>query len=101
MRCALKCDKETLFKDQSLCAWGEMQSLKEEPEYREEDIKDKRDIAYFYGFKSGLDEARIDLENLLEDGEVSEEAYSFLRRLFEGELAMQLFIILDHQKEEE
>lgn len=99
MRCALRYDDETDFKDQKLAAWGELQSLGEEPAYKEEDIVAQKDKDYFFGFKCGIDEAVHDLDALLEDDEISEDAYDSLIILFTGELAMQLFSILDHQEE--
>lgn len=99
MRCALSYDNETDFKDQKIAAWGELQSLEEDPAYKEEDIEDERDKAYFMGFKCGIDEAVHDLDTLLEDNEISEDAYDSLMILFTGELAMELFSILDHQEE--
>lgn len=42
MRCALSFDEDKDLIDQKVAAWGEMQSLKEEPCYREEDIADGR-----------------------------------------------------------
>lgn len=101
MRCALNFDSETDLKEQKIAAWGELQALDEEPSYKEEDIKDLEDKAYFHGFKCGIDEACHDLDTLLEDEEISKEVYDYLNSVFAGELAMQLFSILDHQACEE
>ena len=101
MRCAINYDKETDFSDQKVKAWGEMQSLNEEPSYKEEDIESEADKAFFHGFKCGIDEAVHDLELLVEDGELDEEVKDTLLTYFEGEIVMQLFSILDHQLENE
>lgn len=99
MRCALSYDEETNFQDQKVNAWGEMQSLDEEPEYREEEIENEVDRAYFSGFKAGIDEALHDIDMLIEDGEITEEQKEELMEYVTGELAMQLFSIIDHQEE--
>ena len=99
MRCALSYDKETDFSQQKVNAWGEMQSLEEEPCYREDEIESETDRAFFHGFKCGIDEALHDIDMLIEDGELEEDKREDFLELFAGELAMQLFSILDHQEE--
>lgn len=99
MRCALSYDKENDFSQQKISAWGEMQSLEEEPCYKEEDIESETDRAYFHGFKCGIDEALHDIDMLVEDGNIEAEQKEELLPFFTGELAMQLFSILDHQEE--
>ena len=100
MRCALKFDENKDLTDQSLAAWGEMQSLNEEPAYKEEDIKSPAEKEYFYGIKSAFDTVCSWLGDLVEDETVSEEASDELQAYMTGELAMQLFSILDNQEEE-
>lgn len=99
MRCALSYDKSKDLIDQKLSAWGEMQSLEEEPAYKEEDIKDEKEKEHFAGYKMACDEFCKDLDNCVEDEMISEEASDFLQALMAGSLAMQLFSILDNQEE--
>lgn len=99
MRCALCFDEEKELIDQSLSAWGEMQSLDEDPCYKEEDIKDEKDSAFFRGVKAAMDSVCVDLDNAVEDEMISEEASEHLQLLMSGKLAMHLFSILDNQEE--
>ena len=99
MRCALSFDENKDFAAQNLAAWGEMQSTSEEPSYREEDIRDKWDMAFFRGVKVAMDSVSIDLINLVEDGELTQNTADYLLSLISGELAMHLFSILDNQEE--
>lgn len=99
MRCALSFDEDKDLIDQKVAAWGEMQSLKEEPCYREEDIADGRQRAGFAGYKAAVDDVCRDLDLLLEDGEITENASLSLQRLMAGSIAMQLSGILDSQDE--
>lgn len=101
MRCALSFDENKELIDQKLAAWGEQQSLEEDPAYKEEDIKGEKEAAYFRGFKAAVDEVCHDLEALVDDEIISEEASDHLQALMAGELAMQLFSILDYQEEDE
>lgn len=99
MRCALSYDENKDLIDQKLSAWGEMQSLEEDPAYKEEDIKDEKEAAFFKGVKMAMDSVCHDLENLVEEEKISEEASDELQALMAGELAMHLFSILDNQEE--
>lgn len=99
MRCALSFDENKELIDQKLAAWGEMQSLEEDPAYKEEDIKDEKEAEYFRGFKAAFDVVCKDLESLVEDEDISEEASDEFQAIMAGELAMQLFSILDNQEE--
>lgn len=99
MRCALSFDENKDLTEQKLSAWGEMQSLKEEPAYKEEDIADDEDKAFFRGVKAAMDAVSIDLENAVVDEIISEDANEHLQTLISGELAMHLFSILDNQEE--
>lgn len=99
MRCALSYDESKDLIDQKLSAWGEMQSLEEEPAYKEEDIKDEKEKECFAGYKMACDEFCKDLDNCVKDEMISEEASDHLQTLMVGSLAMQLFSILDNQEE--
>ncbi|MCR4739167.1 MAG: hypothetical protein K5886_02770 [Lachnospiraceae bacterium] len=99
MRCALSYDKNKDLIDQKLSAWGEMQSLEEDPAYKEEDIKDEKEREYFLGYKMACDEICKDIDNIVEDEMMSEEASDHLQALMAGSIAMQLFSILDNQEE--
>lgn len=99
MRCALSFDENKELMDQKVAAWGEMQSLEEDPAYKEEDIKDEKEREYFLGYKMACDEICKDIDNLVEDEMMSEEAYNHLQALMAGSIAMQLFSILDNQEE--
>ena len=99
MRCALNFDEDKDLIDQKVMAWGEMQSLKEEPCYREEDIKGERQQAFFAGYKAAMSAVCKDINLLEEDGEITENASLSLQRLMAGSIAMQLFGILDSQEE--
>lgn len=98
MRCALSFDENKELTEQKLSAWGEMQSLEEDPGYKEEDIKDEKQKEYFFGYKMACDEFCKNLDNAVEDEMISEEASEHLQALMSGELAMQLFSILDYQE---
>ena len=101
MRCALSVDfSKGSLTEQSLAAWGELQSLNEDPSYKESDIKGEPEAAYFSGYKAACDEMLNDIENLLEDGEITDNLSATLHDYVCGSLAMQLFIILDHQEEQ-
>lgn len=99
MRCALSFDENKDLTEQKLSAWGEMQSLEEDPGYKEEDIKDEKQKEYFFGYKMACDEFCKNLDNAVEDEMISDEASEHLQALMSGELAMQLFSILDYQEE--
>lgn len=99
MRCALSFDENKELIDQKLSAWGEMQHLEEDPAYKEEDIKDEKEKEYFFGYKMACDEFCKDLDNLVEEEMISEEASDHLQALMAGSIAMQLFSILDNQEE--
>ena len=99
MRCALSYDKNKDLIDQKLSAWGEMQSLEEDPAYKEEDIKEEKERECLLGYKMACDEIWKDIDNLVEDEMMSEEASDHLQALMAGSIAMQLFSLLDNQEE--
>lgn len=99
MRCALSFDEDKSLIEQKVSAWGEMQSLKEEPAYKEEDIKDKEDAEFFRGYKSAVDEACNLLDTMVEDEELTEDVSEHLQRCLAGSIVELLFSILDYEEE--
>lgn len=97
MRCALDYDENKLFTEQNVNAWGELQSVKEEPAYKEEDIKDRYDKGFFRGYKAALDQIRTELDLLVEDGLSATEIFDEVQIYMDGDLCMLLFSILDEQ----
>ena len=100
MRCALSFDENKDLIDQKLSAWGEMQSLEEDPAYKEEDIKDEKERQYFFGYKMAVDDMCKNLNMLIDSGDISDEGSDEFQAYMAGELAMQLFSILDYQEED-
>lgn len=101
MRCALSYDENKALIDQKVAAWSEMQSLKENPAYKEEEIRDKRDQEYLLGYKMAIDDVCDNLKLLVDEGEITEEASERLQRFMAANIAMQLFSILDNQEDDE
>lgn len=101
MRCAIDFDENKPLMEQNVSAWGEMQSLKEEPSYKESDIKDEKDKEFFKGYKSALDDVCNVLDNFVMDERISEDNSLDIQQWLAGELCMQLFSILDNQACEE
>ena len=99
MRCAIDFDENKLLMEQNVRAWGEMQSLKEEPNYREEDIRDERAKNFFQGYKMALDDVCAVLGCCVEDGTISEEDSEEIQGLMGGDLCELLFSILDNQED--
>lgn len=97
MRCALCWNEDKALADQSVSAWGELQSLKETPSYKEADIRDSGDRRYFHGYKAAIDDVVTDVEELKEGNEISDETYEWLMHVLAGKVAMLLFSILDSQ----
>lgn len=100
MRCALSFDENKSFINQELCAWGEMQSTKEEPAYKESDIHKERDKGFYLGCKAMADEVNVIIDGI--DDQLTEEqkgCFEYIRDCIMGELAMQLFVILDNQED--
>ncbi|MCF0260645.1 MAG: hypothetical protein HUJ54_12375 [Erysipelotrichaceae bacterium] len=106
MRCAVYIDENKDLISQNVKAWGELQSLNEEPCYREEDIKSAVDKAEFAGYKMALDDVIASAEDLTDLADAA--AYgclsSGLKRFVEdikdrcyGNLCMLLFSIIDNQ----
>ena len=118
MRCTLDYEDDKTFEEQSVNAWGVMQSLSEDPCYREDDIKDPRDRAYFCGYKAAIDESINSLRDILfdyfeddnESDDYRESVYDesdsdeILKKFKEwcsANICMMLFSILDAQTERE
>lgn len=97
MRCAVDFDENKALFDQEIKAWGEMQSLEEEPCYKESDIKDEREKEFFNGYKFAFDTVCNLLESSVFDETISEDVSEHLQICMSGELAMMLFSILDNQ----
>ncbi|MCQ2558846.1 MAG: hypothetical protein MJ135_06990, partial [Oscillospiraceae bacterium] len=86
---------EKEFLAQKVSAWGEMQSLEEEPAYKESDIKDEQERAFFCGYKYAVDE----LVSLIKD-DTSEWTKEDIKEIMIGNICMNLFSILDQQGED-
>ena len=99
MRCALDFDENKPLYDQEIAAWGEMQSLKEKPAYKESDIKDKMQKAFFIGCKYMAESIACHVENMQEIGQLDEYQVESIELNIQSELAMHLFSILDEQCE--
>lgn len=96
MRCVLDYEAGKTFAEQSVNAWGIMQSLTEEPCYREDDIKDPRDRSYFCGYKAAIDESIMSLSEIIFDDIDSIEEF---KDWCAANICMMLFSILDTQSE--
>lgn len=101
MRCAIDFDENKPLLEQEVKAWGELQSLKEEPCYKESEIKDKNDKQFFMGYKAAMDDVCNILENLVMDGNLKKKKSEMIQMFMSGELCMNLFSILDNQYCEE
>lgn len=101
MRCAIYFDESKPLVEQEVMAWGEMQSLDEEPSYKESDIKDEAEKKRFEGYKKGFDDVCTDLENLVSDGVISEYQSGEIQNRMCSDLGMALFSILDNEIEED
>ena len=99
MRCALSVDRSKTLREQQVEAWGEMQSTREDPAYKEADIKGVEDREYFNGYKSAMDDALGLLEVMKTDDEISGGSVEEFRMMMESNICMNLFSILDHQEE--
>lgn len=95
MRCALRYDEDQLFADQKVEAWGELQSLSEEPCYKETELN-KANAKYFYAYKCGIDDAIGDFTCLIDEDEESVEHF---KDLCAGSVCEMLFSLLDEQEE--
>lgn len=104
MRCALRYDPAEEFVNQTVSAWGEMQSLNEEPSYKETDLN-RGNRTFFRGYKMAMDEAVASLRNALfdytdEDTDDSEILQGFIENVT-ADICMALFSLLDEQMEME
>lgn len=101
MRCALSFDEDKSLIDQKVAAWGVMQSLKEEPAYKEEDIKSREEAEFFRGYKFAIDEVCNNLDTMVEEGDLAENTSEHLQACFAGSIVELLFSILDNELEDE
>lgn len=100
MRCALSFDENKMLIEQKVAAWGEMQSLRDDPSYKEEDIKGEMEASFFRGVKHAMDSVCNILDCLEDNGMISEEVFEEVQQMMAEEIAMQLFSILDYQDDE-
>lgn len=110
MRCALQFDPEHDFAFQKVNAWSTMQSMKDEPSYREDDINNKIDKAYFDGYKSACDDvirdvvawAENDATGRLtdENGDILPGVVEDIKDIISSSICEVLFSILDEQIED-
>jgi len=98
MRCAVDFDENKPLYDQEIKAWGELQSLEEEPCYRESEIKSKDEQEFFKGYKFALDSVCNILHNMEFDETITEEQSNEIQLFMSGELCMMLFSILDNEE---
>jgi hypothetical protein len=95
MRCSLKYNKEQHFNEQMVEAWGEMQSVNDEPSYKESDLN-KENALYFRAYKLAMDSA-IGLFGIIHEEEELREEFE---AMCAGDICMLLFSLLDEQGEE-
>jgi hypothetical protein len=98
MRCALSFDENTALYEQKVKAWGELQSLDDEPAYKEDDIVNEYDKAFFRGVKTAFDYVCNELDEMVELGELAENTSHYIQSGMSGELCMHLFSIIDNQE---
>lgn len=96
MRCALRYDDETRFAEQKVSAWGELQSLAEEPSYKEAELS-KENSAIFTAYKMAMDDAVDNYEACSEAG----YDVDVFKRMCAGSICELLFSLLDEQGENE
>lgn len=101
MRCAIQFDEDKPLIEQNVNAWSEMQSLDEEPAYREENIKSVEDKEFFRGYKFAMDDVCKILDNFVVDNELTNKVSEEIQRWMSGDLCMHLFSILDNQPEDD
>ena len=117
MRCALYFDAEKCLCDQDVATWGQYQSLSEDPDYKETDIKDPVDRQAFYIAKHMVDEISMDFDNYLDGIETEDEygpdvvaihekrviteAFEDIMEGLTGEICMLLYHILDNQEDDD
>lgn len=101
MRCAIYFDESKPLAEQEVMAWGETQSLDEEPSYKESDIKDEAQEKRFEGYKTAFDDVCTDLDNLVSDGVISEYQSGEIQNRMCSDLGRTLFSILDNEIEED
>lgn len=98
MRCVLVFDEDKNLADQKVSAYGANQPLKEDPAYKEEDIKDEKDLEHFRGYKRAMDDICTILENMVFDEEITQEVSDEIQENISGEIVEELWSILDNQE---
>ena len=98
MRCAVDFKEGEPLYNQEIRAWGELQSLNEEPSYKESDIKSEAEKERFKGFKYAFDEVCTILADLVEDGRLDDDASLEIQDWMSGSLCEVLFSILDNEE---
>ena len=101
MQCAIDFDENIPLAEQNVKAWGEMQSLDEEPAYKEEDIKDDNAKKFFLGYKCAMDDVCNSLDSLVSAGELKQKKADEIQKYMAGDLCMCLFSILDDEIEDD
>ena len=99
MRCAIDFDENKELLNQNVNGWGEFQSLVEEPSYREEEIKSVENKEFFRGYKMALADVSRNLEILVDDEVISQEASDEMQAYLSGDLWELLISILDNEVE--
>lgn len=94
MRCALKYDDELRFAEQKVSSWGELQSLAEEPSYKEAELSKGNAIA-FMAYKMAMDDA-IDNYEACSEADYDIDVF---KRMCAGSICEMLFSILDEVEE--
>ena len=98
MRCAITFDENKPLYNQKVKAWGEMQSLKEDPAYKEEYIKSDKNKNFFDGYKYAFDDMRNTLNFLVDEQEITKEQSEEIQTHLSGSLCEMLFSILDNEE---
>ncbi len=78
-----------------------MQSLKEEPGYKESEIENEYDKEFFKGYKFAVDAVCNILDNLEFDGTITEEQNDEIQLHMQGDICELLYSILENQDFEE
>lgn len=94
MRCAIKYSYDKTFYEQTLEAWGEMQSIGEDPCYKENELNAENKVI-FNAYKVAMDDAITNYETLHEDNEQEVEKF---KDLCAGDVCLLLFSLLDEQE---
>lgn len=102
MRCALKYDEEKDFSDQIVSAWGVMQSLNDDPCYKESDLNEEN-RKWFDAYKFGVDDSIHMLECYLENCDLFatddiEDCVNEFKDICSAEICEMLYTLIDDQE---